>query len=100
MTTIPTYDQLRTLLIENVCIVEFTKVNGETRAMPCTLKESLIPSVDKPETSTTDIPKKEKKINSDVMSVWCTDKQQWRSFRLNNVISIKVADVEDTRTSG
>jgi hypothetical protein len=100
MTTIPTYDQLRTLLIENVCIVEFTKVNGEIRAMPCTLKESLIPSVDKPETSPSDLPKKEKKINPDVMNVWCTDKQQWRSFRLNNVISIKVADVEDTRTSG
>ncbi len=95
MTTI-TREQLSDLLHSGECIVEFTKVNGEVRTMPCTLNESLIPTpvhvtntdnpIDFP------VPKKEKKVNPDVMSVWCLDKKEWRSFRIANVISAKVKD--------
>ena len=38
-----TRDQLSELLHTGECVVEFTKVNGEVRTMPCTLNESLIP---------------------------------------------------------
>jgi len=71
-------EQLR----EQVCVVTFTKVDGSQREMPCTLKESLLPA----STSTVT---KTKKPNPGVMSVFCTDKQEWRSFRLENVINIR-----------
>ena len=94
MTTL-TKDQLSELLHTGGCIVEFTKVNGELRTMPCTLNESLIPQPPVHETNTDNPidfpkPKKEKKVNPDVMSVWCLDKKEWRSFRIANVISAKV----------
>jgi len=96
MTNTITPEALRTLLLENECIVEFTKVNGEVRSMPCTLKAALIPDpVPAPHFTNTDNPvdfPKVKKENPDVMSVWCTDKQAWRSFRIANVISAKVKD--------
>jgi hypothetical protein len=99
MTTI-TPEALRTLLLENECIVEFTKVNGEVRSMPCTLKAEFIPP-SPPHITNTDNPidfpepKKEKKINPDVLNVWCLDKKEWRSFRIANVISAKVKDETD-----
>jgi hypothetical protein len=61
--------------------VTFRKVDGEIRTMPCTLQD--IPTVVKENTD-----KKTKKPNPEVMSVFCTDKQEWRSFKVNNVISI------------
>jgi len=71
------------LLKNNVCVVTFTKVNGETREMPCTLLESVLPKkVDNIETI--------KKENPNVISVWCTDKNAWRSFRVDNVVNVKV----------
>jgi hypothetical protein len=98
MTTI-TAEALRTLLLENECIVEFTKVNGEVRSMPCTLKAELvpdpIPAPNFPHFTNTDNPidfPKVKKENPNVMNVWCLDKKEWRSFRIANVISAKVKD--------
>jgi hypothetical protein len=86
-----TPDTLRTLLLENQCIVEFTKVNGELRSMPCTLKAEFIPDpTPAPNFANPQDPPKVKKENPDVMSVWCLDKQEWRSFRIANVISAKV----------
>ena len=102
MTNTITSEALRTLLLENECIIEFTKINGELRSMPCTLKAELvpdpIPAPNFPHFTNTDNPidfpqlKKEKKINPDVMNVWCTDKKEWRSFRLANFISVKVKE--------
>jgi hypothetical protein len=87
MTTL-TRDQLTELLHTGECVVEFTKVNGELRTMPCTLKAELIPPAPVVEGKTP----KEKKLNSDVLSVWCLDKKSWRSFRVANVISAKVKE--------
>lgn len=73
-------DDLRQKLHTGIVRVSFTKVNGEHRDMDCTLMEALIPS--------TDLPKGTGKLRSDdVMSVWCTDKAAWRSFRVDSVIS-------------
>jgi hypothetical protein len=75
----------RNILIEALknheCTVTFTKVNGEIRVMPCTLKEDIIPKI---ETKGT------KKPNEAVVSVWCTDKKEWRSFRLENVVDLQI----------
>ncbi len=82
-------EQLTELLHSGECIVEFTKVSGDIRTMSCTLKSELFtpPVVIEPET-----PKREKKQNPDVLSVWCLDKKSWRSFRVANVISAKVKE--------
>lgn len=92
-----TREQLSELLRSGECVVEFTKVNGEVRTMPCTLNESLIPPPPVHVTNTDNpvdfpAPKKVKKENPDVMSVWCLDKKEWRSFRVANVISAKAKD--------
>jgi hypothetical protein len=98
MTTI-TREQLSDLLHTGECVVEFTKVNGEVRSMPCTLKAEFIPDpIPAPHFTNTDnpidfpTPKREKKVNPDIMNVWCLDKKEWRSFRIANVISAKAKD--------
>ena len=74
---------LVSLLKDNVVEVTFTKVNGDQRVMPCTLNETVIPISGKSSVNT-------KKKNDEVMSVWCLDKKEWRSFRLANVTNIQV----------
>jgi hypothetical protein len=75
----------RNILLEALnnheCTVTFTKVNGETRVMPCTLKEDIVPKVEHKGT---------KKPNESVVSVWCTDKNEWRSFRVDNVVDLEI----------
>ena len=75
----------RNILLEALknhkCTVTFIKVNGETRVMPCTLKEDLVPKVEHKGT---------KKLNEAVVSVWCLDKQEWRSFRVDNVVDLQI----------
>jgi hypothetical protein len=75
----------RNILIEALtkheCTVTFTKVNGETRVMPCTLKEDVIPNVEHKGT---------KKSNDAVVSVRCLDKKEWRSFRVDNVVDLQI----------
>ena len=75
----------RELLLEALskheCTVTFTKINGETRVMPCTLKEDLVPKQE---------PKGTKKPNEAVVSVWCLDKREWRSFRVDNVVDLQI----------
>ena len=76
-----TRDEIVLLLQAGVCQVTFTKVNGELRTMPCTLKSELLPIID-----TQNIKEgKTRKTNIDNLSVWCTDKNEWRSFKLANV---------------
>ena len=88
-------DQRREVLREHlstgIAEVTFTKVDGTVRTMPCTLDASIIPAPPVHVTNTdnpVDFPKT-KKVNPLVMSVFCTDKGEWRSFRLENVISVK-----------
>ncbi len=75
----------RNILLEALknheCTVTFTKVNGETRVMPCTLKEDLVHKVEHKGT---------KKPNEAVVSVWCLDQKDWRSFRVDNVVDLQI----------
>ena len=68
-------------LTNHECTVTFIKVNGETRVMPCTLKEDLVPKMEH---------KGIKKPNDAVVSVWCLDKKEWRSFRVDNVVDLQI----------
>lgn len=88
MTTI-TREQLSNILHTGKCLVKFTKIDGDVRAMPCTLNAELIPPAVVKVLAEGEI-SKVKKENPDVMSVWCLDKNEWRSFRVANVISATI----------
>lgn len=82
-----TYEKLKDLLTTANCEITFTKVDGEVRTMPCTLREDTIP------TPPADIASKssEKRMRSlDAMSVWCLDKSAWRSFRIANITKVEI----------
>jgi hypothetical protein len=68
--------------------VTFTKVDGTVRTMPCTLNEAMLPKVEQITPGPDTPPPRVKKFNPAVMSVFCTDKGEWRSFRIENVISV------------
>lgn len=78
--------EIRHLLYDHVCEITFTKVNGETRTMPCTLMESAMPQRAADEFHQT------RPFKPETLSVFCTDKGEWRSFRVANVKEIKVID--------
>lgn len=83
----------RNILVEalkkHVCTVTFTKVNGETRVMPCTLREDVIPKPPAEVASKSTVKRHE---NQNVVSVWCTDKLEWRSFRVDNVVDLEITN--------
>lgn len=73
-------DMIVDVLKDGVAKVSFTKVDGSKREMNCTLQESYLPVR---ETKST------KKVESDdVLAVWDTDKNAWRSFRIDSVTAI------------
>tara|TARA_Y100001972_G_scaffold65133_1_gene79426 strand:- start:135 stop:401 length:267 start_codon:yes stop_codon:yes gene_type:complete len=68
------------MLRQQVCQVRFIKVNGEERDMQCTLKEDLIPASKKPVADDQGV-----QATIGVIKVFDIDKQDWRSFRVDNV---------------
>ena len=71
-------------LHEGICVVTFTKKNGEERVMSCTLNEEFLPAqIDIEEAI------QKKKPNPDAIAVWDTDKGDWRSFRWDSVKDFK-----------
>ena len=83
----------RNELVENlrfgIVTVVFKKVNGDLREMTCTLSRDVVPPTP---------PSNDKKPNKDIIPVWDTDKKAWRSFRLENIISILVGGEERAYT--
>jgi hypothetical protein len=74
---------LRGLLSTGVFEITFAKVDGEMRTMPCTLKADHLPKIEVKEG------KAKKEQRAETLSVWCTDKKEWRSFRVLNVVTIR-----------
>jgi hypothetical protein len=73
----------------------FTKKDGTDREMSCTTNAALIPTA--PIVESTDVePKKEKKVNEDVMPVYDLEAQGWRSFRWDSVKEVKITIGEDS----
>lgn len=72
------------LLSKDEVEVTFTKVNGDVRVMPCTLKTDVIPQPAVTEHHKTSI------YNPEVIRVWCTDIGAWRSFKTMNVTELKI----------
>lgn len=65
--------------------VTFTKVDGSTRVMNCTLSENKIPQNDSTSANT-------RKKNDNVCAVWDVDVNGWRSFRYDSVQNIEVVN--------
>lgn len=63
------------------CEVTFTKVNGETRQMTCTLNEEVL----KGEGVWKEPSEVTKKENTSVIAVYDTISKGWRSFRVDSV---------------
>lgn len=82
-------DEFRNSLLQklrtDIVNVEFTKADGSTRKMRCTLLESSIPSEKRPKQ--TEIKETSSTVGSAVR-VFDTEKGEWRSFRWESVISI------------
>ena len=74
---------MREMLQTSQCRVIFTKLNGEERNMICTLREDIIPSATKDPITQ----KKVRDLNEEVLAVWDTKAEGWRSFRTANVVS-------------
>jgi hypothetical protein len=81
-----TKSELIKLLIEDIYTIKFTKVDGTVRDMNCTLKESILPKLEEPTT-------RKKKPNDNVLPVWDLDNKQWRSFRVDSIISYTVSGI-------
>jgi hypothetical protein len=70
------------------CVIEvfFTKVNGEQRAMRCTLRPDILPpNYVNEETEEKTFHQK----NTDVIAAWDVTKGGWRSFRVDSVSYIQ-----------
>jgi hypothetical protein len=69
-------------LKKGVVTVVFKKINSEEiRIMPCTINETLL------EENGVKVGIKEISAESDHIAAWAIDKEAWRSFRLETVIS-------------
>ena len=85
-----TFDQIKDMLVEGVCQVTFTKVDGTERIMRCTIKEDLIPAEQFPVDRSKDPMKGSNgKPLTNVLAVWDLDKAGWRSFRLDHVSNVE-----------
>jgi len=89
MKGIPTKDDLKNLLEQNVLVVDFTKLNGDKRVMTCTLREDMKPKATKTDPISQ---KKVREISDAVVSVWDVNAKGWRSFRYERVNKVDMVD--------
>jgi len=97
MTNLPydsydSYDYLKLLLSTKLLRIIFTKKDGTDRDMLCTLREDILrehlPEYDE----TKIIETQERMIATGTIPVWDIEKEAWRSFRLDSIISIELAE--------
>ena len=83
---IPTKEELKMQLEQNVLVVDYTKLNGDKRIMTCTLREDIKPNATKTDTMSQ---KKVREISDAVVSVWDVNAKGWRSFRYDRVNAVE-----------
>lgn len=91
---------LRSMLAVGPTTVTFTKKDGETRVMTCTLQESAIPEEHRPKPLAEG--QTPRKRSEDSISVWDINAQGWRSFIYKNIINISITlgDEHSERVEG
>ena len=86
---IPTKQDLKNLLEQNVVVVDFTKLNGDRRVMTCTLREDMKPRATKDDAMSQ---KKVREVSNAVVSVWDVNAKGWRSFRYERINAVDIVD--------
>ena len=80
-----TKDEIKAALKSEIVKVTFIKADDTIREMNCTLQESFLPSRSE-----------EKRIRTlesdDAISVWDTDKDAWRAFRVDSILRMDFAN--------
>ena len=77
-------EDLKAMLQANVRIVTFQKVNGDKRAMRCTLNPTYLP-----ETKPKAVEASPRPENEEVLAVYDLDEKGWRSFRIENILKVE-----------
>lgn len=75
-------EDLKNTLRAKIGTVTFMKQNGEERVMRCTLQDNFLPKQTDLEEAV------QRKGPTDSLAVWDLDKNAWRSFRYDTVISV------------
>ena len=73
-------------LHNNICFVQFTKMDGTLRGMRCTLRPDMLPTQTDLEEHT------QRKQTTESIAVWDLEVKGWRSFRNDSVIDFKVLE--------
>lgn len=88
---------LKEMLAMGPVSVTFTKRDGTERVMECTTSPELVPLVEeKVHITNTDnpidfpAPKREKKVNEDVMPVYDLESKHWKSFRWDSIKQVNI----------
>lgn len=76
------HSMLIDFLKDNICTVKFKKINGDERVMNCTLAKQYLPESYQESQAINDI--------KTSIPVYLPQEQCWRSFRVDNVISLTV----------
>jgi len=80
-----TKSEITDMLSNHVCKIHFVKADGSERFMLGTLLDTYI-QVESAGKS---------KPNEEVVTVWDCEKDSWRAFRIDRLISIEKADLGD-----
>jgi len=82
-------DELIELLKHQVVDIQFKKKDGTVRKMSCTLMSEMLPEQ-------TDIEEhiQRKAYNPDILSVFDVEKDGWRSFRWDSLLTVNGAKFE------
>jgi hypothetical protein len=86
---IPTKEELKLLLSQNVLTVDFTKLDGDKRVMTCTLREDIKPAATKSDPMSQ---KKVREVSDAVVSVWDVNAKGWRSFRYDRINAVNIVE--------
>ena len=86
---IPTREDLKMLLQQNVVVVDFNKISGDKRVMTCTLREDMKPRATKTDTMSQ---KKVREMSDAVVNVWDVNAKGWRSFRYDRINAVDIVD--------
>ena len=70
--------EIKDILTQYVAQVVFTKVDGSTRVMKCTLISAFLPPLEG----------SSNKKSEEVLPVWDLEADGWRSFRIENVKTV------------
>ena len=77
-----TIDDLREVLKKDVATVTFTKIDGSTRVMHCTLIEDYLPPIK-------EFPNIKTGPSPFIATVWDLEQNAWRSFKFESVKSVE-----------